>query len=130
MEGKGEMGSLARTQHRQLDTAAAEAMARDGGSDGAPDIARPIRTRTRDFKVADNTLLKAARLWAKTSQKTGKTYYVGRWGGCRVLILENDRRESEDGNTHWLLLGEAEDKPREGYAGGARARAYEREAGR
>ena len=28
------MGSLARAQHRQLDTAVAEAMARDGGSDG------------------------------------------------------------------------------------------------
>jgi hypothetical protein len=80
--------------------------------------------------VTDNTLLKAARLWVKTSQKTGKTYYVGRWGGCRVLILENDRRESEDGNTHWLLLGEAEDKPREGLAGGARARIYGQEGSR
>jgi hypothetical protein len=80
-----------------------------------PDIARPIRTHTRDFKVSDNALLKAAKLWAKTSQKTGRTYYVGRWGGCRVLILENDRREGEDGNTHWLLLGEAEPyQPQEG----------------
>ena len=81
--------------------------------------------------MADNTLLKAARLWAKTSQKTGRTYYVGRWGGCRVLILENDRREGEDANTntHWLLLGKAEDRPREGLAGGARARSYGREGG-
>jgi hypothetical protein len=130
------MGSTARAQHCRMDTAAAEAEARDGAEFPAsaahspPDIARPIRTRTRDFKVADNTLLKAARLWAKTSQKTGKTHYVGRWGGCRVLIMENDRREGEDENSHWLLLGEAEDKPREGYAGGARARSYGREAGR
>jgi hypothetical protein len=124
------MTNPARDQHRRLDREHAEAQARDGGADGAPDIARPIRTRTRDFKVADNTLLKAARLWAKTSQKTGRTYYVGRWGGCRVLILENDRREGEDGNTHWLLLGEAEDRPRGGYAGGARARSYGRESGR
>jgi hypothetical protein len=124
------VSNLARTQHRKLDGAYAESEARDGGSDSAPDIVRPIRTRTRDFKVADNTLLKAARLWAKTSQRTGKTYYVGRWGGCRVLILENDRRESEDGNTHWLLLGEAEDRPREGLAGGARAHVYGREGGR
>jgi hypothetical protein len=124
------MSNLARDRHRQLDMAAAEAMARDGGSDGAPDIARPIRTRTRDFKVTNDTLLKAARLWVKTSQKTGKTYSVGRWGGCRVLVLENDRKEGEDGNTHWLLLGEAEDRPREGYAGGARARTYGCEGGR
>jgi hypothetical protein len=63
-------------------------------------------------------------------QRNGKDFLVGRLGGCRVLILENDRQEGEDGNAHWLLLGEAEDKPREGYAGGARARGYGREAGR
>ncbi len=124
------MTNRARDTHHRLDQAYAEAHARDGGADSQPDIARPIRTRTQDFKVPDNRLLKAARLWAKTSQRTGKTYYVGRWGGCRVLILENDRREGEDGNTHWLLLGEAEDRPREGYASGARARGYGREAGR
>jgi hypothetical protein len=134
------MSTYARTMHRELDAVAAEAEARDGGKVSGrspqtcgnlpPDFARPIRTRTRDFKVADNTLLKAARLWAKTSQKTGKTYYIGRWGGCRVLILENDRRESEDGNTHWLLLGEADDRPREGLAGGARQRGYGSGSGR
>src|ERR687893_455517 len=53
----GEMTNLVRTQHRRLDREHAEAQARDG----APDIARPIRTRTRDFRVSDNTLLKAAR---------------------------------------------------------------------
>jgi hypothetical protein len=52
------MSNVARGQHRRLDRDFAEAEARDGGSDGTPDIARPIRTRTRDFKVADNTLLR------------------------------------------------------------------------
>jgi hypothetical protein len=60
-------------------------------------------------------------------QRNGKDFLVGRLGGCWVLILENDRREGDDGNTHWLLLGEAEDRPREGLAGGARARVYGRE---
>ena len=62
-------------------------------------------------------------------QRNGKDFLVGRLGGCRVLILENDRQEGEDGNTHWLLLGKAEDRPREGLAGRARQRVYGREAG-
>jgi hypothetical protein len=64
--------------------------------------------------MSDGTLIRAARLWLKKSQKNGKDYLVGRWGGCRVLILANDRREGEDDNSHWLLLGEAPDKPRQG----------------
>ena len=53
-------------------------------------------------------LIKAAKLWAKTSAKTGGTYYVGRMGGCRVLVLENRDRQGEDEPTHWLMLGDAE----------------------
>src|SRR4051794_22901142 len=53
-------------------------------------------------------LIKAAKLWAKVSAKTGGTYYVGRMGGCRVLVLENRDRKGEDEPTHWLLLGDAE----------------------
>ena len=52
-------------------------------------------------------LIKAAKLWAKTSQKTQRTYLVGRWGGCRVLIFEN-ADEGEGQPTHWLMLGDAE----------------------
>jgi hypothetical protein len=53
-------------------------------------------------------LIKAAKLWAKTSSRTGGTYYLGRMGGVRVLILENRDRRGEDEPTHWLLLGDAE----------------------
>src|SRR5918911_2922286 len=53
-------------------------------------------------------LIRAAKLWARTSAKTGGTYYVGRMGGCRVLILENRDRQGEDEPTHWLMLGDAE----------------------
>jgi len=52
-------------------------------------------------------LIKAAKLWQRTSAKTGKVYYTGRWGGCRVLVFENDK-EGEGEPTHWLMLGDAE----------------------
>ncbi len=55
-----------------------------------------------------NDLIRAAKLWAKVSAKTGGTYYVGRMGGCRVLVLENRDRQGDDEPTHWLLLGAAE----------------------
>ena len=67
--------------------------------------------------MSDPTLIRAAKLWRKRSQRNGREYLVGRLGGCRVLILENnDRREGgdEEQNTHWLMLGQAEDKPRQG----------------
>jgi hypothetical protein len=40
----------------------------------------------------------------------------GRLGGCRVLVLENDRYTGADGDepTHFLLFGAADDKPRQG----------------
>src|SRR4051794_36145153 len=53
-------------------------------------------------------LIKAAKLWAKTSQKTGGTYYVGRMGGCRVLVMENRDRQGDGDPSHFLLLGDAE----------------------
>ena len=76
-------------------------------------------------------LLKAAKLWAKTSQRTGRTYYVGRWGGCRVLVLENDRRQGDDEPSHFLLLGKAEDRaPANGAANSSARRQDERDRGR
>jgi hypothetical protein len=53
-------------------------------------------------------LIRAAKLWAKTSTKTGATYYVGRMGGCRVLVMENTKRDGDGEPTHWLMLGDAE----------------------
>jgi hypothetical protein len=53
-------------------------------------------------------LIRAAKLWARTSARTGGTYYVGRMGGVRVLILENRERQGEDEPSHFLFLGDAE----------------------
>jgi hypothetical protein len=58
-----------------------------------------------------NDLIRAAKLWAKTSQKTGATYYVGWMGGCRVLVMENRDRQGDGDPTHFLLLGDAEAGP-------------------
>ena len=53
-------------------------------------------------------LVQAAGLWASTA-KTGRTVLAGRWGGCRVLVIENDRATEADGEpTHLLMLGDAE----------------------
>ena len=57
--------------------------------------------------MTDLPLIKAAKLWAKVSARTGATYLTGRWGGCRVLVFENLERTSEAEPSHFLFLGEA-----------------------
>ncbi len=61
--------------------------------------------------MADLPLIKAAKLWARVSQRTGATYLTGRWGGCRVLVFENLERKSEAEPSHFLFLGEAGEWP-------------------
>ena len=61
--------------------------------------------------MTDLPLIKAAKLWAKVSQRTGATYLTGRWGGCRVLVFENLERASEAEPSHFLFLGEAGEWP-------------------
>ena len=61
--------------------------------------------------MTDLPLIKAAKLWAKVSQRTGATYLTGRWGGCRVLVFENLERKSEAEPSHFLFLGEAGEWP-------------------
>jgi hypothetical protein len=51
-------------------------------------------------------MIPACRLWEKTSAK-GNRYLIGRMGGVRVMVLENNRRESEGDNTHTLMFAEA-----------------------
>lgn len=55
--------------------------------------------------------LKATGLWERTSAK-GNTYFVGRWGGVKVLILPNRDRENDDDPTHLLFIAEAAERPR------------------
>ena len=53
-------------------------------------------------------LVKAAELWASTA-KTGRPVLEGRWGGCRILVIENDRATGAAGEpSHLLMLGDAE----------------------
>ena len=42
--------------------------------------------------MTDLPLIKAAKLWAKVSARTGAVYLTGRWGGCRVLVFGNRRQ--------------------------------------
>lgn len=66
--------------------------------------------------MAENgVLLKATGLWERTSAK-GHTYYVGRWGGVKVLILPNRDRENDDAPPHLLFITEAADRPRKAAA--------------
>jgi hypothetical protein len=56
----------------------------------------------------------ACGLWARTSDRTGATYFTGKLGfGLRVLILENTDRQAENEPTHLLFIG-----PNESGAGG------------
>src|SRR4051812_22806736 len=66
---------------------------------------------TRGGAVSDLPLIKAAKLWAKVSARTGATYLTGRWGGCRVLVFENLERQSDAEPSHFLFLGEAGEWP-------------------
>ena len=43
----------------------------------------------------NSTLLKAAKLWSKTS-KNGNDYLAGRLGGAKVLVMENRDHQSEN----------------------------------
>jgi hypothetical protein len=69
-------------------------------------------------------LLPAAKLWAKTSGK-GKRYLVGRWGGVKVLILENRDRQNENDPTHVLCIAAAPDRQQQ-QQGAARSSSGQR----
>jgi hypothetical protein len=67
--------------------------------------------------MSDTALLRAAKLWEKTSERNGRRYLTGRLGGLRVLIFENHDKKNAGDPTHFLLFGEAPDKPRQGEKG-------------
>jgi hypothetical protein len=52
-------------------------------------------------------LIQAARLWQKTSAN-GRRYMLGRMGGLRVVILENQNRSGESEPSHFLFFGAAD----------------------
>jgi hypothetical protein len=50
--------------------------------------------------------IQATRLFEKTSA-SGNTYFMGRWGNCRITLLKA-REPAEDGTPVWnLVLSEA-----------------------
>jgi hypothetical protein len=55
-------------------------------------------------------LLKAAKLWAKSSVKGGQ-YLTGRLGGVKILVLENRDRKADDDPSHHLFFTEAAPHP-------------------
>jgi len=60
--------------------------------------------------------IKVARVFEKTS-KSGNRYFIGRWGGARIVLLKS-KDAAEDGPPIWdVLLQEApaksDDKPQE-----------------
>jgi hypothetical protein len=57
------------------------------------------------------TKLRAANLWLKTSA-AGNTYFTGRLGGVKVLILENRARADENDPTHILYFTDGSDSAR------------------
>lgn len=56
-------------------------------------------------------MLKAAGLWRKTSAK-GNDYFIGRLGGCRILIFENRDRKDDADPSHHLFFADAPAKPK------------------
>jgi hypothetical protein len=120
------MSNLARDRHRQMDTAAAEAMACDGGADGQPDIARPKRWKTGNVSGGRN---KPKVLLVKLSQRTsGKgTIYLSGWMGSARLVGFLDKEPDKNGDPVWNVYAA---EPRPGLAGGARQRVYETDSGR
>jgi hypothetical protein len=59
------------------------------------------------------TMLKAAGLWRKESAK-GNTYWAGRLGGVKILILENRDRQDENEPSHHLFFVEGTSRPAAG----------------
>lgn len=50
-------------------------------------------------------------VWENVSKRTGKTYFVGRLGDAKILVLENnDREEGSNQPTHNIVMQHA---PRE-----------------
>ncbi len=97
------MSNVARDQHRHLDTAAAEAMARAGGSDGQADIARPRRWR-QDATVSggrDGPKVLVLKLRERTSAKG--TVWLSGWMGQAKLVGFKDAEPDQYGNEVWSI---------------------------
>jgi hypothetical protein len=104
------MTTVARDQHRRLDREHAETCARDGGSDGQPDIARP--RRWRQDAVSGNRSREPKVLLMQLTQRTsgrGTTYMTGWLGKAKLVAFKGE--PDEQGNERWDIYA-AEPQPR------------------
>jgi hypothetical protein len=54
-----------------------------------------------------------AKLYRKKSEKSGQTYFVGRWGNARLALLKA-KEPAEDGTEIWnLMISEAQQTKRD-----------------
>lgn len=67
-----------------------------------------------DHRTGNGAMIPLARLWAKTSQSSGKVYLTGRLGAARVLIFENRDRASDDDPTHIAFIAPGPDQAPQG----------------
>jgi hypothetical protein len=58
---------------------------------------------TNEFPKSHAPSFALTRLFRKKSEKTGATYFTGRLGGARVVLLKS-KETSEDGGEIWNLL--------------------------
>jgi hypothetical protein len=115
------MSTYARDTHRQLDGDYAEAEARDGHNLENRQIMRPRRWR-QDSTVSGGPQPKV--LLLQLSERTsarGNRYMRGWLGKAAVVAFQGEKDEA--GNQSWDVYVSTSE-PREGLAGGARARSY------
>jgi hypothetical protein len=136
------VSTYARDQHRRMDTSAAEAEARDiahgnrqsydrtdgahASSDQPGDIARPRRWRQDNVSGGRPAKVLLMTLSERTSAK-GRRYFSGWLGKASVVAFESE--PDKFGNPSWDVYVN-EPQPRDGLAGGARARTYGQEGSR
>ena len=108
------MSTVGREQHRRLDTAAAEAQARDGGDDGQADIARPRRwqgePRPRGAPpVRHRPRVLLVQLAVRTSAQ-GRSYPTGWLGRAKLVAFAGE--PDKFGNATWdVYASEPDPRP-------------------
>jgi hypothetical protein len=96
------MSTYARDQHRQLDRDFANAEARDGGSDSAPDIARPTRWRQDTVSGPQEPEVLLLELSERISGR-GRKYMAGWLGKASVVAFEAEEPD-KFGNKMWRVF--------------------------
>jgi hypothetical protein len=94
--------TIARDTHRQLDRAFAEAQARDGGSAGQGDIARPTRWRSDVVSGPQEPKVLLLELSERISSKGWK--YMAGWLGKASVVAFEAEEPDKFGNKMWRVF--------------------------